>query len=167
MNFLENITLRRTGRTRTKSDSQSNLSQHDNELLTQIMDDTATSVPDMSKDDSYDQELITNLKKQVEKLTLQLSSAEEEIDNLTLENNNLKQSNEELQKINILYKKITNSPAKKSKKKIDETSQSKQTQTKQLKITEKKTFKNKGTQTVVKTHATQEKTVKEVEHVSL
>ncbi|CAG5055679.1 unnamed protein product [Parnassius apollo] len=82
------------------------------------MDDTATSVPDMSKDDSYDRELIANLKKQVEKLTLQLSSAEEEIDNLTLENNNLKQSNEELQKINILYKKITNSPAKKSKKKL-------------------------------------------------
>ncbi|CAG4969729.1 unnamed protein product [Parnassius apollo] len=89
MNFLENITLRRTGRTRTKSDSQSNVSQYDNELLSQTMDETATSVPDMSKDDSYDQELIANLKKQVEKLTLQLSGAEEEIDNLTLENNNL------------------------------------------------------------------------------
>ncbi|CAG4994464.1 unnamed protein product [Parnassius apollo] len=82
---------------------------YDNKLLSQTMDDTATSVPDMSKYDSYDQELIANLKKLVEILTLQLSSAEEEIDNLTLEKNNLKQSNEELhelQKINILYKKL-------------------------------------------------------------
>ncbi|CAG5017615.1 unnamed protein product [Parnassius apollo] len=77
------------------------------------MDDTTTSVPDMSKDDSYDQELIANLKKQVEKLTLPLSSAEEEIGNLTLENNNLKQSNEKLQKINILYKKNYQQPCKK------------------------------------------------------
>ncbi|CAG4971843.1 unnamed protein product [Parnassius apollo] len=154
MNFLENITLQRSGRTRTKSDSQSNVSQYDNELLTQTMDDTATSVPDMSKDDSYDQELIAKLKKQVEKLTLQLSSAEEEIstlDNLTLENNNLKQSNEELQKINILYKKKLPTALQKNLRKnyLPPKKFTKQTNTNRATKYYQKKMNDKGSQTTV------------------
>lgn len=149
MNFLENITFRVRGnrRTRSMSDSQSNISQIESEKL----NDTATSLPERRNDDTYDHELITKLKEQVEKLTLQLSSAEEEIEILLCENSNLKQSNQELEKKNELYKKITNTPTKKTSKnsstpKKREALLSKNTQTEQVNTPDKKK-NSKGTQT--------------------
>lgn len=150
MNILENITLRVRGirRIRSMSDSQSNISQIENETL----DDTAASLPERGNDDTFDHELISKLKEQVDQLTLQLCSAEEEIEILTLENSNLKQSNQELEKKNELYKKITNTPTKKTKQKSStpkkrEALLSKTTQTDQVNISDKKK-NSKGTQTI-------------------
>ncbi|KAG6455136.1 hypothetical protein O3G_MSEX009055 [Manduca sexta] len=114
---FENITFRHNkNRTRTKSDSQSNVNEL-NELLNQTMNNTGTSLPDVSYDDKCNQEIISELKNKIEKLTIQLCSAEEEIELLSLENNTLKRSNKELMKKNELYKNIAYTPVKKSNSK--------------------------------------------------
>lgn len=102
MNFLENITFRRT---RTKSDSILN----DSEVTGTMLNETVTSVPEMSDDDDNE---IKTLRDQITNLTLDLQSAHLEIEQLTLENNNLKTMNVNLSKQNELYKKVTCSPVK-------------------------------------------------------
>ncbi|KAJ8724549.1 hypothetical protein PYW08_016023 [Mythimna loreyi] len=82
MNFLQNITIRRT---RTKSDSM--LNESDVGTMHATLNETVTSVPEMSDDDDDE---IKKLKDQITKLTLDLQSAHLEIEELTLENNNNK-----------------------------------------------------------------------------
>lgn len=110
MNFFENITLRRT---RTKSDSNTVT----NETINSTFEDTNTSLPDLSNDDITDvkQQQITKLKDQIDKLVLDLNSAHQEIESLSLENSHLKQVNLDLQRKNDLLTKL-NSPIKKLKK---------------------------------------------------
>ena len=140
-----------TDQTHKATDLQTNFSEFENELLTQTMDDSATSIPEVSNDDIYNQELITKLKEKIDILTLQLISAEEKIEILTIENKGLTQTNEELSNENKLYIKNTKSPTNQIKnklpnpKKIDEKLASKQTQTEQ--ILNGKKIHNKGTQT--------------------
>lgn len=104
MNFLENITFRRT---RTQSDSK------DRSCIVSPLDDTVSSLPDLSTEDSSD--LLNKYKEQIDELTTQLNSAHTEIESLSLENNKLRKLNNELVKKNDLYKKITDSPIKKPK----------------------------------------------------
>lgn len=106
MNVLENITFRRN---RTKSETTTNDTDPDILLANSPIDGTTTSLPDIS-DDEDDQS--TKLKRQLEQLTLELNSAHNEIESLTLENTKLKHHNQELQKQNALYKKVACSPAK-------------------------------------------------------
>ncbi|XP_047018966.1 uncharacterized protein LOC124629567 [Helicoverpa zea] len=126
MNFLENITFRRP---RTKSDS---MLTDENELhTTNVVNETATSLPELSDDDDDE---IKKLKEQVFNLTLELQSAHSEIESLSIENSKLKKLNENLTKKNDIFKKITSSPAKLnvSSKKINITNNDgcdKQTQT--------------------------------------
>ncbi|CAH1645403.1 unnamed protein product [Spodoptera littoralis] len=135
----------RGSRTRTMSDSPTNKSQSEDE----IFDDTATSLPERITDDNFDNELVTKLRDQVEKLTLRLCSAEEEIEILSLENSNLKQSNQELEKKNVFYKTLISTPTRKTRpstpKKIDLLT-SKTIQNEQVISDSEK--KNKGTQTI-------------------
>ncbi|KAL4719864.1 hypothetical protein ACJJTC_004945 [Scirpophaga incertulas] len=99
MNFLDNITLRRH---RTKSESIVT------ETSIEEVDDSISSMPDISEDG--DTEQLGILREQIEKLTTDLNSAHREIELLSLENNKLKKSNEDLLKRNNLYKKVTQSP---------------------------------------------------------
>ncbi|KAJ8704203.1 hypothetical protein PYW08_016858 [Mythimna loreyi] len=81
MNFLQNITIRRT---RTKSDSM--LNESDVGTMHATLNETVTSVPEMSDDDDDE---IKKLKDQITKLTLDLQSAHLEIEELTLEANKM------------------------------------------------------------------------------
>ncbi|KAH9631112.1 hypothetical protein HF086_013070 [Spodoptera exigua] len=104
MNFLDNITFRRT---RTKSDSI--LNESEVVAATPTLNETVTSVPEMSDDED---DLVKKLREQITHLTLELQSAHSEIESLSLENSNLKSLNEKLSKNNDLYKKVTLTPAK-------------------------------------------------------
>lgn len=106
MNFLENITFRRN---RAKSESNTNDENEITVLTDSPLDGTATSLPDISQDED---DHITGLKLQLERLTMELNGAHKEIESLTLENMNLTRLNQELQKQNELYKKVTCSPIK-------------------------------------------------------
>lgn len=72
------------------------------------LDDTLHSVPGISEDE--DNDIIVNLKKQIDNLTSKLCSANGEIDALILQNEKLKQENEDLNRNNPLYKQIATSP---------------------------------------------------------
>lgn len=100
MNYLENITFRRT-RHRTNSDP----APDDNDSTSQIIECTASSMPDISVDEDYDQ--VRELKEEIQKLVSQLDSAHKEIDILNLEISKLRFTNEDLIKKNQLYKKVT------------------------------------------------------------
>lgn len=124
MNFLENITFRRT---RTRSEPNND----DSDIISQSLNcTTSNSMPDMS-DDEDDQ--LSILKNQIGKLTAQLNSAHTEIELLSLENKNLRQVNEDLMKKNDIFKKINYSPAKQKKqtpkKSTNNSKKTKQTQT--------------------------------------
>lgn len=91
MNFFENITLRKTrNHSLTETSPENNIS---NDLIT---DGASKSLLELSDDISDDETL--GLKQQIEHLKLQLSSAYEEISNLSLENCELKQALENLTK---------------------------------------------------------------------
>lgn len=82
MNFLENITFRRT---RTKSES--NVANENNSIiLTETTIDGSTSLPELSDDENQE----FSIKEQLAKLTLELQYARKEIDTLSNENNDLK-----------------------------------------------------------------------------
>lgn len=106
MNFLENITFRRT---RTKSDSNANASGG---LLNETLDDTGNTLPDLSSSDDTELELTTKLKARITKLQQDLNDAHLKIGSLLMENDNLKQINQDLLKKNDLCGKNSNSPAK-------------------------------------------------------
>lgn len=124
MNFLENITFRRSRR-------QSEPSNDDSDIISQTLNFTSNSMPDISEDD-YNQ--IKNFKDEIDTLKAQLNSAHHEVESLTLENNNLKLCNEELLKKNNLLQEIVSSPVKQKqrtpiKKSSNIKTKSKQTQT--------------------------------------
>lgn len=114
MDFLQNITIRRT---RTQSDSNLNKT---NELSTDTLDDESdnteslSSLPNLSKE--YQQkELLIMFKAQIENLETELRGAHQEIECLSLENTNLKKLNQDLVKKNKLYKTVTCRPVKSTK----------------------------------------------------
>lgn len=120
MNFLENITFRST-RTRTEPEDDSITSQAVNET-------TNNSMPDLSEDD--DDSEIKTLTNEIEKLTIQLNGAHKEIEILSLENNNLKQTNDELRKRNeLLENSNSNSPCKQRATTTKKSTNTKETQT--------------------------------------
>lgn len=102
MNFLENITFRRA---RTQSDSK------DISCTVSTLDDTVSSLPDLSTEDGYDT-LLSKYKEQIDALTSRLNSAQTEIESLTLENNKLKELNNELIKKNDYDKMRTDNSIK-------------------------------------------------------
>lgn len=108
MNFLENITFRRT---RTRSEPNNDESS-DN--IPQALNCTTNSLPDISEDEDVYQ--INILKEEIASLASQLKSAHEEIELLSIENSNLKKSNEDYKKKNDIYKNIVNSPGKNKNK---------------------------------------------------
>uniref|UniRef100_A0A2A4ISN9 Uncharacterized protein n=1 Tax=Heliothis virescens TaxID=7102 RepID=A0A2A4ISN9_HELVI len=90
MNFLENITLRRT---RSKAQPK-----HDSDVTASTaLNDTVDSVPEMSDDES---EEVKALRDQILNITLELQTAQSRIEILTQENIQLKQLNETLTKQN-------------------------------------------------------------------
>lgn len=108
MNFFENITFRRK---HVISDSNTNC-----EILNETLDESASSIPDISME--CNDEAILKLKEQINKLELELNSAHQEIKTLSKENKNLKKLNEDLLKENDLYKRNTNSAVKSKETKI-------------------------------------------------
>ena len=127
MNSLENITVRRT---RTQSDPPT---YDDSNIISDTLNGTTNSLPDISYDED---DQIKQFKVKIEKLVLELASAHQEIEELSHENNSLKQANEDLMKKNDVYKRITNSPIKSSKSTPNKNSsihkKHKQTQTKTM-----------------------------------
>lgn len=103
MNFLENITFRRTR-------VQSEPTNEDSDIISQTLNYTSNSMPDISDDE--EEHKIKTLNDEIQMLKSQLNSAHKEIEILTLENSKLKQTNEDLVKKNTIYKKITDSPLK-------------------------------------------------------
>ena len=103
MNFLENITFRRT---RTKSDSILNDSDAVSALT---INETGNSVPDLSEDE--DVGLLKELREQVMNLTIELQSARAEIEALVLENNDLRSLNNP-GKNNYIYETMNDSSPK-------------------------------------------------------
>lgn len=112
MNFLENITFRRT---RTHSDSN-NL----NEQMSTTLDETdldeslSNSLPDLSK--TQETNLVISLREQIEVLQLKLNRAHKEIESLSKENLNLREVNQNLTKKNDFYKTITSTPIENTQK---------------------------------------------------
>lgn len=84
MNFFENITFRKT---RTQSTSEI-LSNDESSTNNSKIDVTTSSMPNLSCDENNIQ--IQELKEQIVQLTLQLNSAHEEVNNLSIENLELK-----------------------------------------------------------------------------
>lgn len=107
MNFLENITFRRV---RTQSDSNTN---DVSSVINETLDDTIHSLPDLSSDDINDpkHDIISKLMQQIDKLTLDLKNAHQEIESLSLDNKNLIKLSDELRKKND-SNETTCSPAK-------------------------------------------------------
>lgn len=133
MNFLDNITFRRT---RTKSDSILN----DSEVVANksTLNETVTSVPEMSDDED---DIVKKLREQITHLTLELQNAHLEIESLSGENNNLKALNEKLSKNNDVNKNVTLTPtklqtsnSKRNKSSNNKTNKQTQTETPKSKI---------------------------------
>ena len=116
MNFLDNITFRRN---RTKSDSNSSIVNESITSTESHIDGTTTSLPDISDDEENQS---NQLKKQLERLKIELKSAHINIEALSLENTNLKRINQDLLEQNEYYKNMTCSSSKRTlvKQKVDE-----------------------------------------------
>lgn len=108
MNNYENsnVTIRRR---RSKSASYN----HDVSLYTDPnLDGSCCSEPLISDDEDENISLIQKLKSDISSLTLKLGSANDKIDSLIIENNQLRKINDELLRDNNLLKEITNNPIK-------------------------------------------------------
>lgn len=100
MNFFENITFRKKQR-----HSMTEISFDETNANSTKIDGSTSSLPNLSADD--DTLLIQQLKLQIEDLTSKLNSAHEEINNLSLENCELKKSLSEVTSKNEVLKKAT------------------------------------------------------------
>lgn len=99
---MEHITLRKKF---SKSNSENNLSMAlYNEDSSYIFNSTMLSLQNSSHIDKYD---LNEYKKDLEALNKKIQSAEEEIDNLNIENRQLTQIIDDLRKQNILLRKLT------------------------------------------------------------
>lgn len=105
MDEINNVTVRRAR-------AHSNSDNLDETFVYHTLDGTVCSMPDISDDENID--LITHLKKNIDDLTIKLSSANGEIDSLSIEIEKLKKENEILIRKNSLYKQIAASPLKSS-----------------------------------------------------
>lgn len=85
MNFFGNITQRRRQRRRSDTNEELNVTNE----LSSTLDGTTSSMPNMSDDDNDE---TRNLRLEIEKLQLELSTAHEEINNLSIENTELKKA---------------------------------------------------------------------------
>lgn len=99
MNFFENITLRRK-RTTSLSETTVEESSTNNSTL----DGSTSSLPNIS-DNECDE--VQDLKRKIEQLNHELSAAHEEIDQLSIENNDLKSTVIDITKKYDLLKKAT------------------------------------------------------------
>lgn len=107
MNFLENITFRRT---RTISEPINDTS----EIISQTVDESTNSIPEISEDEEEDNKHnISILKTEIKNLRSQLKSAHQDMELLTVEISSLKQTNAVLLKENEIYKKVTSTPLQK------------------------------------------------------
>lgn len=89
MSFFQNITQRRT---RTKSLSKTSTIDPTIDVINTsnlTLDGPTNNMPNIS-DDNDENGHIQEIQKQIEELKLQLSAAHEEIDNLSIENTELK-----------------------------------------------------------------------------
>ncbi|KAG7295082.1 hypothetical protein JYU34_022551 [Plutella xylostella] len=102
MSFLDTITFRR--RPRTQSETQ--MTEDEANSTKNALDGTSNSMPSFSEDED---EVVKDLKSQIEHLQIELKAAHDEIGNLSLENAELKNSIKVIEKENDMYKKVTNS----------------------------------------------------------
>lgn len=105
MNFFENITLRRT-RTKSLSETTANdVSTNDVSCNNMTLDGTTNSMPNISDDEENDK--VQDLLREIGELKSQLLAAHEEINNLSLENSELKQTINNLNKKCQIMKNAT------------------------------------------------------------
>lgn len=102
MDAQDNVTIRRAHTTLVNRDESSNMSIDNLNVST-------SSLPDLSSTQNIELE---SLMQKIEILQTQLNSANQEIEQLSLENRDLRSSNHELAKKNALYKKIGFSPTR-------------------------------------------------------
>lgn len=93
--FTENITVRKPRRTNSLTDLTSNKSA--------LFESTILSLPNSSMDESHD---TRELQDRIKQLQNELLSANQEIDNLNIENRGLKQELEKKDKVIQTYKKV-------------------------------------------------------------
>lgn len=99
----ENITIRRAL-------TQLNMNIHnESNMSIDNLNDTINSLPDIS---SNLHEQIRDWSAKLENLQIQLNTAHTEVEQLSLENTELKRTNQDLLRKNELYRKINNSPLK-------------------------------------------------------
>lgn len=99
-----NITLRKKPNWRNMSyHNLSEILQKDSDMNSTMLNDSMKSLPNTSAGDNT---LVQDLKQQIEELTLQLDSANEEIEKLSLENMTLKKSVEGYERKISIFKKI-------------------------------------------------------------
>lgn len=94
-----------------RSSSLTNLSNVTNSSEKAIFDATMMSIPDSLHDNS---DIISDLNEQIKKLTTQLSSAHNEIENLNTENFRLKTDLQKMIKSTNTFKKICSTPCRKT-----------------------------------------------------
>ncbi|CAB3234199.1 unnamed protein product [Arctia plantaginis] len=99
MNFFENITLRRRRRSISGTESYNECSSRNTTI-----EGATISAPNISVDEDDE---IDDLKRQISELQSQLQAAHEEINNLSIENTDLKNTLEEINKKHSLVKKAT------------------------------------------------------------
>lgn len=168
MNSQQNITLRRAH----TQIAISRTSETDNNMSIDTLDVTTNSLPDITTDE----EQVSLLLQKVEQLQLQLNSAHDEIEQLSLELRLLSKTNQELTKKNVLYKKIGNSPAKFTSPTLStpmKTSKSKpklhkhtQTESEEKKPKSKSKIIHKSTQTMTETSTKNTQTLENVNETS-
>lgn len=117
MDFLQNITFRRT---RTHSDSNINImtelsksnvsNTFDEETQNDISQSSLYSLNSLSKQHQNEQVIV--LQERIQKLEIELSCAHKKIESLSLENTNLKRSNEALTRYGNVHNTITSSSIK-------------------------------------------------------
>lgn len=105
---INNITIDNVTKRRPRTYSESNI-HNISAILSQTLDDTYSSLPDLS---SSNIENFLKLKERIDYLEKELQIANKEIESLCLENQELKRNNEMLSKKNDLLKIIAHTPIK-------------------------------------------------------
>ncbi|CAG9089082.1 unnamed protein product [Plutella xylostella] len=95
-----------TFRRRQRTQSESKPAEDENNASKSTLDGTTSSMPSFSEEED---DIIKELKTKIEILNRDLKAAHDEITNLNLENTELKNTVQSLQKENNMYKKVTNS----------------------------------------------------------
>lgn len=149
INTLKNVTKRSA---QARSTSDMNL---DDSVANFTLDGTVCSMPDLSDDDI---DLISQLRKQIEELTIKLCCANGKIDTLSLENANLKKENENLSQKNSFNNQIASpaqspTPKKMVKKHSKQTGcKNKKSQIDSVLLMKEQGTKNDDGQNIISTH---------------